>query len=723
MARTSFYQRQPIFGTRLGLKAPSVPTLGALAAWVAVILYAASNSIITVLVDIGQMNPVAGGRNAITYTNLYLLGSLISLIPLALLYRRDLTRDNLSRLTRRHWGLLVVSAILSSVLTPGLFFYALERTTVSNIVLVGRIEPPLFLLATWFFLCEKLNPWAMLAGLIALAGAIVILGAGSGMFNFGKGELATVAATLSFIASTIVTRAGLRDVPIGVFAVFRTVIGASLYFMLVSAVFGVDTFQDVFEPVVWQWVWLYAVVVIVLGQIAWNFGLKHARAGDVALATSFSPLAAILIAMVLLGEDPGPGLIPGGVMILIAIIIGNLRLPVRATPAPQPSALVNAVTELFAAPRSLIRQGAYAHVEQQPPRIMPRTSGAPTFLSNRCGTNPSSQSYPDVPTRRGLADSTTKREKMENDMKKLLATAAVGIALSAPAFADSHGHSPFVKPDVSAELRASELIGMRLYTSEKELENFESNEAGQDWEDVGEISDVILSRDGNVMAVMLDIGGFLGIGERTVAVNMSDLNLVSDGDDKGDFFIVVNSTKAHLEEAPEYDTTNVGNWSEARGPEAGKAIKNAKMAANEAGTETEQAMNVAAAETEQAAAEVEQESEQATGEVTAEMDTDATMDGYAMVDAKKMTAEELDGVAVYDTTQEWIGEVSKIVLSDSGEIQTVVVDVGGFLGIGEKPVGLDFEKIKVLRGEDGGDLRVHVKSSKEELESMQEYEG
>ncbi len=324
MSASVIIQFQSMFGDRRGLQMPSAATLGALAAWVAVILYAASNSIVTLLVDIGQMHPVTAGRNAITYTNLYLLGSLISLVPLLLLYRRDLTRINLRQLTRRHWSLLTVSAVLSSVLTPGLFFYALEHTTVTNIVLVGRIEPPLFLLATWFFLRERLNPWSMLAGIVALVGAIVIIGAGSDAVSFGKGELATIAATLSFIASTIVTRAGLRDVPIGIFAIFRTIIGAGLYFTLVSAIFGVQQFQDMFEPIVWQWVWLYAIVVIVLGQVAWNFGLKHARAGDVSLATSFSPIAAIMIAMVLLGEDPGPGLIPGGVLILIAITIGHL---------------------------------------------------------------------------------------------------------------------------------------------------------------------------------------------------------------------------------------------------------------------------------------------------------------------------------------------------------------------------------------------------------------
>lgn len=339
MGQTGTIELQTSVAARRGLWRPSAAVLGALAAWVAVVLYAASNSIVNLLVDIGAANPVAGGRNAITYTNLYLLGSLLSVVPMALLYRRDLTRANLRRLTHRHWRLLVISAVLSSVITPALFFYALEHTTVTNVVLVGRIEPPLFLLATWFFLRERLNPWAMLAGLIALAGAVVIIGTGgqSGGLSLGKGEWATVAATLSFIASTIVTRAGLRDVPMGIFAVFRTVIGASLYLLLVSAAFGTDQLQDVFAPVLWQWVWVYAALVIVLGQIAWNFGLKHARAGDVALATSFSPLAAILIAMTLLGEDPGPGLIPGASLILIAIVIGNLGRSARhSDPANSP---------------------------------------------------------------------------------------------------------------------------------------------------------------------------------------------------------------------------------------------------------------------------------------------------------------------------------------------------------------------------------------------------
>lgn len=64
------------------------------------------------------------GRNAITFCNLLALGSAISLIPMIFLFHKDWTRDKLRALTRKDWGVLTLSAILSSALTPALFLCA-----------------------------------------------------------------------------------------------------------------------------------------------------------------------------------------------------------------------------------------------------------------------------------------------------------------------------------------------------------------------------------------------------------------------------------------------------------------------------------------------------------------------------------------------------------------------------------------------------------------------
>ncbi|SHL20395.1 Permease of the drug/metabolite transporter (DMT) superfamily [Roseovarius marisflavi] len=298
--------------------------LGASLAWVAVIIYASSNSLVSLLADIGSHNRVMG-RNVITYCNLLFVGSLMSMVPMVFMFWRDWTFENLRALTAKHWVILTLSAFLSSALTPGLFFYALEHTSVTNVVLMGRIEPPLFLLATYFLLREEFEPWSFAAGLVALCGAalMIALKSGDNSFVLGKGEIGALLATLSYIASTLVARTGLRGIPLGIFSIYRTAVGTTFYFFLAIYLFGPKHFQDVFHPIVWQWVWIYALIVVIGGQFAWALGLKYARSGDVSLATSFSPLAAILIAMLMLGEDPGPGLIPGGAIILLAVGIGQ----------------------------------------------------------------------------------------------------------------------------------------------------------------------------------------------------------------------------------------------------------------------------------------------------------------------------------------------------------------------------------------------------------------
>jgi len=297
--------------------------MGATLAWVAVVIFAAGNSIVSLLAEIGSENLV-DGRNVITFCNLLFLGSLMSLVPMVAMFWRDWTPGNLRGLTRSHWVILTLSAFLSSALTPGLFFYALEQTTVTNVVLMGRIEPPLFLLATWLVLREAFDPWPFAAGLIALCGAVVMLWLnGGGGIEIGKGEIGALLATLSYIASTLVARTGLRGIPMGIFAIYRTALGTVFYFFLAIYLFGPGHFEDVFHPLVWEYVWIYALIVVIGGQFAWALALKHARSGDVSLATSFSPLAGILIAMVLLGEEPGPGLLPGGALILMGIAIGQ----------------------------------------------------------------------------------------------------------------------------------------------------------------------------------------------------------------------------------------------------------------------------------------------------------------------------------------------------------------------------------------------------------------
>jgi predicted outer membrane protein/sporulation protein YlmC with PRC-barrel domain len=59
-------------------------------------------------------------------------------------------------------------------------------------------------------------------------------------------------------------------------------------------------------------------------------------------------------------------------------------------------------------------------------------------------------------------------------------------------------------------------------------------------------------------------------------------------------------------------------------------------------------------------------------------------------------ASKLEGLNVYNNNDEKIGDISELIVDNSGKIQAVVVGVGGFLGIGERDVAIPFEQIRFV---------------------------
>ena len=64
-------------------------------------------------------------------------------------------------------------ALLSGALAPGVIFEALSRTMVNNVVLVGRIEPPLTLALSIWFLGERTNGWEIVGAIVSFVGVVV----------------------------------------------------------------------------------------------------------------------------------------------------------------------------------------------------------------------------------------------------------------------------------------------------------------------------------------------------------------------------------------------------------------------------------------------------------------------------------------------------------------------------------------------------------------------
>lgn len=92
------------------------------------------------------------------------------------------------------------------------------------------------------------------------------------------------------------------------------------------------------------------------------------------------------------------------------------------------------------------------------------------------------------------------------------------------------------------------------------------------------------------------------------------------------------------------------------------------------------------------------------------------------VDIAEIEAEALTGARVYDQNDKWIGEISEVLIGADGAVSEVVIDIGGFLGIGEKPVALGFDSLSV-RSDGDASYTVYVTFTEAELEAMPTYEG
>jgi len=65
--------------------------------------------------------------------------------------------------------------------------------------------------------------------------------------------------------------------------------------------------------------------------------------------------------------------------------------------------------------------------------------------------------------------------------------------------------------------------------------------------------------------------------------------------------------------------------------------------------------------------------------------------------ADEMRASKLIGATVRNDANESIGSINELILGKDGKVAAVVIGVGGFLGIGEREVALDFKSLRFER--------------------------
>ena len=166
---------------------------------------------------------------------------------------------------------------------------------------------------------------------------------------------------------------------------------------------------------------------------------------------------------------------------------------------------------------------------------------------------------------------------MKSFMKTLMLSTALVTVTAFGAMAQEKAGSMAQGDDARSTVPAflsSEFTGMDLYTldnndaralrdgsgtddmsvAERDRMRWTSSETfaaeRDNWADVGSISDIVMTQDGEFRGVLVDVGGFLGLGAKPVALPISSLNFMRD--ENGKVHATTAMTKDQLKELPEH---------------------------------------------------------------------------------------------------------------------------------------------------------------------------
>jgi len=203
-------------------------------------------------------------------------------------------------------------------------------------------------------------------------------------------------------------------------------------------------------------------------------------------------------------------------------------------------------------------------------------------------------------------------------------------------------------------------------------------------EKIGDVNDIVLAKDGKAKLLVIGVGGFLGVGEKDVAFDFTKLQWA---EKNGKRWLVLPTTKEELQAQPTFDAKAYDTASSATGGTASTAANNAPAASTVDKTST--------------------------GAIDRSSLTEMPMD--------KIRAEDLIGTTVYGADDANVGKIGDVVLTGDKKVDAIIVDVGGFLGMGSKEVAVGMDNLKFMTDKNGNKY-LYTSFTKQQLDAQTAYD-
>jgi len=247
---------------------------------------------------VGISNPAA-----ISFCNILFVGNFLSGIVVVLFFGWRGIWPQLRAMEGSTRGLIFGNLLIGTVAGPIFLYMALETTTVTNLVLITRIDAVVYTALGFLIFRDSVSKMNWLGLSFILIGAcVLVLWQGGGAPTRGDG-LGILAGTL-FALGSLLARLVLKSTDLSVFIFIRNLSGSVVFFCIALVLYGPHHFMDAFAPNLWVVMFVYAAVVVVLGDLSWFKALATVSSSMVASWSTMTPVLGIFFAFALLGEIP-----------------------------------------------------------------------------------------------------------------------------------------------------------------------------------------------------------------------------------------------------------------------------------------------------------------------------------------------------------------------------------------------------------------------------------
>lgn len=230
-------------------------------------------------------------------------------------------RSGFRKLERGDWWLPVLAGV-SLAVHFATWITSLELTSVANSVLLVATAPVFVAIAARYLLHEAMPRAVWLGITLALGGTAVIAGTGgeAGTASL-RGDILALVGAVAVAGYALAGQVSRRKLGIIEYAVITYGAGA-IILGIVCAAAGIELFDFRADT------WLAIVAIVlgpqILGHTVLNYVVKDIDATTIYAAVMAEPPIAIILAFFLFGETPSVWLYPGGLAILVGILMVSM---------------------------------------------------------------------------------------------------------------------------------------------------------------------------------------------------------------------------------------------------------------------------------------------------------------------------------------------------------------------------------------------------------------